>query len=566
MRKQFQYHPNPKSHSRRLVVVLVLLAIVLFGLLWRLLDLNLIERHFLLQQSNARIVRKIRLDAHRGMIVDRLGVPLAISSPVDSVWINPDLFLATSKQKQQLAKLLAIAPSYIKKQVHKNNRREFIYLKRRISPSLASKVKALKIPGVFLQREYKRFYPEGEVTAHVVGMTNVDDQGQEGLELAYNHWLSGQAGLEEVLKDRMGRTIADVALLKKPQQGRELVLSLDHRIQYSAYRELRAAMQKHHAQSGSIVVLNVKTGEILAMVNQPSYNPNNRPSDDNGRYRNRAVTDTFEPGSVIKPFNIAFALESGKYTSETKINTNPGWMEIGGYRIEDAGGVNHGVINLTQVLQESSNIAAAKILLSLQPKKYWNLLHRLGFGQRTRSGFPGEAAGSFVAHNTWYPSEVATSAYGYGISVTTLQLAHAYAVLADHGLDIPVTFLKVKSIPTGKRVIDPKVADEVVRMMEAVIKKGGTGTRAAVPGYLIAGKTGTAYIAGANGYNRHKYMASFVGIAPAEDPQLVIAVAIREPQGHHHFGGGVAAPVFSKVMAAVLRILDISPDTLPKVA
>jgi cell division protein FtsI (penicillin-binding protein 3) len=543
----------------RVKVLWVVLGVALAGLLIRLVDLNILDRTFLLRQSKARILRKISIPAYRGMITDRFGDPLAISTPVDSVWINPQLFQASNKQLQELSHLTHLSTHFIDHRARKVKGREFIYLDRLIPPPLGEQIKALDIHGVFLQREYKRFYPEGEVTAHVVGLTNIDDEGQEGLELAFNKWLTGVPGEKEVLKDRLGHVIDDVALLKKPQQGKELVLSIDHRIQYLAYRALKAAVLKYHAQAGSVVVLNVKTGEILAMVNQPSYNPNRRPKDHDGRYRNRAVTDIFEPGSTMKPFTIALALASGKYQPSDTINTNPGTMWVGGYKIRDD--LNYGVVNLTQVLQKSSNIGAAKIMLSLQPQDFWDLLRQLGFGQRTRSGFPGESAGTLVPHLTWYPSVVATLAYGYGIAVTTLQLAHAYAILANHGIKMPVSLVKVNQPPPGVRVLSAKVADTVLTMLESVVEKGGTGTRAAIPGYHVAGKTGTAYIAGPHGYYRHRFMASFVGVAPATNPQLVVAVVIRDPKGHH-FGGIVSAPVFAKVMGGALRILDIPPDDL----
>lgn len=548
---------NKTQHARRLFIVIVFLIIALFILIARLIDLNIVERAFLLKQSQARILRKISIHAHRGMILDRLGVPLAISTPVESVWINPQLFKATSSQIETLDILLKLPHGEIQKKIQENKAREFLYIERRIPPPLAEKIKALHIQGLFFQPEYKRYYPEGEVTAHVVGLTNINDQGQEGLELAYNNWLNGEDGEQEVLIDRFGHAIANVALIKKPKEGNSLTLSIDHRIQYVAYQSLKQAILHFHAQSGSVIVLKIKTGEILAMVNQPSYNPNNLPKIHDGRFRNRAVTDIFEPGSVIKPFNIALALESGKYNAHTLINTNPGWMRIGGYRIKDD--LNYGIINLTQVLQKSSNIGAAKIMLSLPPEHYWNLLQRLGFGLKTHSGFPGEANGSLKESSIWYPSVIATMAYGYGIAVSALQLAHAYAILANHGMNIPVTFIKIDQPPTGNQVIAPSVADKVIEMMKSVVNKGGTGTLAEIPDYQVAGKTGTAYIAGPNGYDRHKYMASFIGVAPASDPKLVVAVVIRDPK-LQHFGGLVAAPVFSKVMSAALRILDIPPD------
>jgi len=549
-----------KQYTWRVYFLIFFLCLALVGIVWRLFDLNVLKRNFLLSQSKARILRTVKIPAYRGMITDRFGQPFAISTPVESVWVNPKLFSATTEQVNALANILKLSPSYIQQRIRRAVHRGFVYLKRGNPPATKTSIKALEIPGIFFQKEYRRYYPDGEVAAHVVGLTNIDDQGQEGLELAYNAWLQGMPGEKEVVRDRDGHIISNIALLKKPQQGHNLALSIDHRLQYLAYRSLKAAVDRFHASAGSVVILDVKTGEILAMVNQPSYNPNNRPRQHDGRYRNRAVTDIFEPGSTIKPFNIALALESGRYTPETTINTNPGWMRIGGYKIKDDG-LDYGVINLTQVLQKSSNIGAAKIMLSLQPQDYWNLLRSMGFGQRTRSGFPGEANGTLVARETWQPSVVATLAYGYGIAVSTLQLAHAYTILADGGLKIPVSFVKVSDPAEGVRVLRSDVAHEVVKMLESVVQKGGTGTRAHIKGYRVAGKTGTAYIATSKGYDKHRYVSSFVGMAPASDPRLVVAVVIRDPKGQH-FGGVVSAPVFAKVMGGALRAMDIAPDDL----
>lgn len=547
-----------QQQTWRFYTLWCLLCVAVIGLLWRLIDLNILDRSFLLKQSKARILRVVNIPAYRGMITDRLVVPLAISTPVDSIWINPQLFQATPSQIVTLSHFLHLPIAFIKKRMQQKTKHQFVYLKRGNPPYITKEIRQLNIPGIFFQSEYRRYYPEGEVTAHVVGLTNIDDQGQEGLELAYNQWLSGKPGKMEVVKDRLGQIVADIAIVKQPIQGHDLTLSIDHRIQYLSYQALKETVSTYHAKAGSVVVLDVKSGEILAMVNQPSYNPNNRPASHDGRYRNRAVTDMFEPGSVIKAFTIALALESGKYTPNTKIDTNPGWMKIGGYRISDDE-LNFGVISLTQLLQHSSNIAAAKILLSLKPQHYYALLRALGFGQRTSSSFPGESSGTLVSNDTWVPSVVATLGYGYGMAVTTLQLAQAYAILGAGGIKKPVTFLKVKHAPTGVRVLPEKVAKTIVGMLETVVqKKGGTGTKAAVYQYCVAGKTGTAYIGGPKGYNKHHYMSSFVGLAPANNPQLVVAVVIREPQDEH-FGGLVAAPLFSKIMTGSLRLLNIPP-------
>ena len=541
---------NDQSLYRwRFILLVFLLCLLVIGIVFRLFYLNVTDRKFLLNQSEVRIVRHETVPAYRGMILDRLNDPLAISTPLDSVWVNPQEWKADATQLNSLSQLLGLEFAKIQHKISASEKRgkEFVYLKRMNPPSVGEAIKALKIKGIHIQREYKRYYPEAEVTAHVVGLTNVDDHGQEGLELAYDHWLSGQSGLKKVIKDRLGRVVEDVAWLKKPVQGKNVILSIDHRIQYLAYRALKWQVENYHAASGSVIVLDAKTGEILADVNQPSYNPNDRPKDHDGRFRNRALTDMFEPGSTIKPFTIALALQSGKYKPETTIDTSPGYMRVGGYTIKDDG-LNYGVLNLTQVLKKSSNIGAAKIMLSLSPKDYAHLLHKVGFGEITHTGFPGEARGTILDRSHWYPSVVATLAYGYGIAVTTLQLAQGYQVLADHGVKLPLTFLK-------------RSKSEVVNMLKTVVSKGGTGWRARVRGYQVAGKTGTAYIAGPHGYDKNKFIASFVGIAPASKPRLVVAVVIRDPQGQH-FGGIVAAPVFSKVMSGALRYLKIMPDNL----
>lgn len=541
--------------SWRLTVVVSMLTLAVFGLVSRLLYLSVFERAFLLRQSQARILRYVTIPTHRGIITDRLGSPLAVSTPVSSIWINPKTFAPNKQQAQQLEKILGISKAVLQRYKKKKTKREFVYLKRLISSLAADQVGALNISGLYFQREYRRYYPEGGVTAHIVGFTNVDDQGQEGIELALDSWLHGQPGKKQVLKDRLGNIITELQLLKEPIEGKNLQLSIDHRIQYVAYQHLKDAVELYHAKSGSAVVLDVNTGEILAMVNQPSYNPNDYRQKKANQFRNRAVTDVFEPGSVIKPFTVALALQSGRYQPDTKIDTDSGWMRIGGYRIRDD--LNYGVVTVTELLEKSSNIAAAKILLSLQPKEYWQLLSSLGFGRKTQSGFPGEAEGRISPQDTWVPSVIATLAYGYGLSVTPLQLAQAYAVIASGGLKRPVTFLKIAQPAVGEQIIPHHVAEEVATMLQAVVDSG-TGTRARVPGYAVAGKTGTSYIAEARGYDHRRYMSSFAGFAPAKNPKVVVVVVIQEPQGQH-FGSIVAAPVFSKIMSATLRILDIPP-------
>lgn len=542
------------------IVVLILLTIAL-GLIARLIDLTIINRQFLRKQGNARIVRSLVIPAHRGMILDRHGQPLAISTPVNAVWIDPTSFNPNFTQLRALSQLLHISPETIRAQSLHAQDKEFLYLKRGLNPSLAKQIKLLKISGVFLQNEYHRYYPEGPVMAHVVGLTNVDDEGQEGLELAYNNWLQGRSGLKKVIKDRLGRVIANVCSIHTPQPGHDLQLSIDKRIQYVAYRELNNGIKKYQADSGSVVVLDVKTGEILAMVNWPSYNPNDRIKIQDGRYRNRALTDLFEPGSTIKSFSMASVLASGEFTPTSQVDTSPGWMIVAGKRIMDEH--NNGVMDLTKILQISSNMGMSKLVLSLPAENLWHLLHGVGFGQISQSSFPGERAGSLPHFRVWNPFVLATLSFGYGLSVTALQLAQAYEVLANGGIKIPVTFLKRQGQPpVGQRIIDPTVSREVLDMLETVLRKGGTAPLARVPGYRVTGKTGTVRMVGAQGYEKHRHNSIFIGIAPASHPRLVIAVVLHDPKGNAYYGGYTAGPIFSHVMSSALHLLNISPDDL----
>jgi cell division protein FtsI (penicillin-binding protein 3) len=552
------------TYRYRYYFIIALLILCLLGLLWRLVDLTIIKRAFLQGQGDARTLRTVTVPAYRGMILDRNGEPLAISTPVDSVWVNPQEFAATATDLTKLATLLNLSRSDLHKHIEQAGDREFVYLKRSLNPQTGEAVKALKIPGVYLQPEFRRYYPEGEVTAHVLGFTNVDDHGQEGLELAYDQWLAGELGLKRVLKDRLGHTIQDVDVIKAPRSGQNLYLSIDERLQYFAYRELQAGIEKYQADSGSAIVLDARTGEILAMVNSPSYNPNNRPDGSDGSYRNRAVTDTFEPGSTIKPFSMASALVSGKYTVNSTVDTAPGYIYIDGKKNQKVTDDEHneGVIDLTTVLKVSSNVGMSKITLSLPPQHWWNMLHDFGFGQTTDSGFPGERSGLLPNYAVWNPFVLATMSFGYGLSVTPLQLAQAYAVLAEGGIKRPVTFLRVTTAPAGKQILDPKVADDIRTMLESVLTKGGTAPLARVPGYRITGKTGTAHIVGPQGYEKHHYNSIFVGIAPASDPRLVIAVVLHDPQGSQYYGGYTAGPIFAHIMGEALRLLNIPPDDL----
>ena len=552
---------SKKAHSVCRVRYFLLLSILVLAgssLVWRISYLNIFQRDFLLKQSDARIRRQINIPAHRGMITDRLGKPLAISAQVFAVWANPKLTSEEKLDLKPLASLLETTESALKKRV--DTKRSFVYLKRGLSPEVASKIKALKIPGVFMQPEYKRFYPEAEVTSHVIGFTNIDDNGQEGLELAYNTYLKGIPGKKEVIKDRMGNIVDELRSIREPKEGHDLALSLDSRVQYLAYLELKKAMTEYNATAGSIVILDAETNEVLAMVNQPSFNPNHIVGVQDGRYRNRAVTDQFEPGSTIKAFTIASILNSGKFKPTDEIDTNPGWINLDGHVVEDVH--NYGTVSVAQAVQKSSNVAMAKMALELSPNELTKTLRNVGFGESTYSGFPGESGGQIADHRTWKPIEIATLSIGYGIATTTLQLAQSYSVLANQGVKRKVSLIKVDEPSPGRRVLKAGVVDEIMKMLESVVN-GGTGRRAKVPGYRVAGKTGTAHIAGAKGYDDKRAIASFVGVAPVSKPKLVAAVVIYEPKPNH-YGGLVAAPVFSKVMAGALRLLNVPPDNVKK--
>lgn len=546
----------------RIAVVLSVVLLVPVGLVLRAFDLHIVDHDFLQGQGNARVLRNLPVSAHRGMILDRHGEPLAVSTPVDTVWADPQKFDATYAQMHQLAKVLDLKTRELKKLIatYKQQDKEFVFIKRRINPTLAQEAMDLKIPGLYTKREYRRYYPSGEVMAHLVGFTNVDDSGQEGVELAYNKSLRGIEGSQLVMIDSIGRVIKTVDMVKQPRPGKDLVLSVDRRLQYLAYRELKRAVFQHKAKSGSAVILDVRTGEVLAMVNQPSFNPNNRGDLKGYLYRNRVVTDSFEPGSTVKPFTIAAALESHLYKPSTIVNTAPGYLMVGRNTIRDEH--NYGRINLLQIIQKSSNVGASKIALSINPDLLLQVHEHVGFGELTGSGLPGEVTGTLHTPHVWRDIERATLSYGYGLAVTNLQLARAYMVLASGGYLKPVT-VQLQSEPVqGERVLPAKYTSEIIKMLQAVVEPGGTGTRAEVPGYTVAGKTGTVHKVGAHGYDENRYTSVFVGMAPAKNPRLVMAVTINDSQGDY-FGGLVAAPVFGAVMAGAMRLLDIPPDQMP---
>lgn len=545
----------PRWRARVVLGLLMLAFAVLAG---RAVYLQGVKTDFLRQKGEARFFRVVEISAHRGVIRDRHGEPLAVSTPVESVWVSPDNVRAGPEELRKLAAVLEMDVQELVTRIKEHPEREFVYLKRGLPPEAAARVAELQIEGVFLQREYRRYYPSGEATAHLIGFTNVDDDGQEGIELAYQDFLKGVPGSRRVIKDRLGRIVEDVQSLREPRPGRDLVLSVDRRIQYLAYRELKLAVEKHRARSGSIVVLDATTGEVLALANVPSYNPNDRSQAKPSRVRNRAVTDAFEPGSTLKPFTVAAALASGRFEPGTRIDTRPGSLTIGPATVRDAH--PHGILTVAEVVQKSSNIGAAKMALALPARELWSTLERVGFGTASGSGFPGEVSGRLRPYQSWRPIEQATMSYGHGISVTLLQLARAYTVFATDGRLMPISLLKVGTPPSGEPVLSPKVARAVRDMLELAVQPGGTAPAARVLGYRVAGKTGTAHKLVGGRYAPDLYVSSFVGMAPASRPRLVAAVMIDEPRAGEYYGGTVAAPVFARVMEGALRMLDVPPD------
>ncbi|HEX5418704.1 MAG TPA: penicillin-binding transpeptidase domain-containing protein [Gammaproteobacteria bacterium] len=550
--------------SRRWRSILLLAGLALGGgaLEARVLYLQLVDQDFLVAQGDDRYLRTVTISAHRGSVTDRNGEPLAVSTPVDSIWANPQELKPALDKLGELAAALGVDRDGLARRITSNMDREFVYLQRDLPPEKAAQVLSLNLPGVRTQREYRRYYPAGEVAGHVIGFTNVDDAGQEGLELEFDYWLKGQSGSKQVLQDRLGHVVGDVRLVDEPRPGRELRTSIDLRLQYLAYRELKAAVIRNKARSGSLVILDPRTGEVLAMVNQPSFNPNDRSQLDPAHYRNRAVTDIFEPGSSLKTFTLAAAIDGGFDTPSSIIDTSPGYLKVG-RQIVTRDHHDLGPVTLTTILAKSSNVGAGTIALQMQPNYMWSILSGFGIGQLTESGFPGESAGVLHDPQYWRPVEQATMAYGYGVSVTTLQLARAYAAVADGGVLRPVSFLPVDKPPKGKRVISEQTAAGVLHMMEAVVSPEGTGEQADVANYRIAGKTGTAWEAVPGGYSTDRYTSVFAGIAPVSHPRLVVVVVIMDPQGKYYYGGEVSAPVFADVMKGALRLLAVPPDALP---
>jgi cell division protein FtsI (penicillin-binding protein 3) len=545
----------PAWRSRLVLGALMAGFAVLAG---RAFYLQTMKDGFLQAKGDERYSRIIEVPAYRGRILDRNGEPLAVSSPVLAVWADPVEVQATSAQLIGLAQLLDMSPRELRHKLSAAGDRDFVSLDHWVPPETADKIAALKIPGVFQDHAFRRFYPGGEVTTHVVGFTNVDDVGQEGIELAYQDVLGGKPGSRRVIKDNLGQIVEDVASLRPAQEGRDVMLSLDARIQNIAYRALRESVERHRAKGGGIIALDVETGEVLALVNLPTYNPNNRMHVAAAQMRNRAVTDSFEPGSTMKPFTVALALERGKVSPGTVIQTAPGTLTVGTATIRDAH--PEGALTVAEVIQKSSNIGAAKIALGLPSEAMWQMFEGAGFGSAPQLGFPGEAAGRVRPFNTWRPIEQATMAYGHGIAASLVQLARAYTMFARSGDIIPLSLVKVAALPQGQRVVSEKTAGEMRRMLEMTVQPGGTAPRAQIMGYSVAGKTGTAHKVEDGGYSEDKYIASFIGFAPASRPRLIIAVMIDEPHDGQYYGGEVAAPVFASVMSGALRLLGVPPD------
>lgn len=544
------------------------IAFALFAVVaGRLFYLTVVERDFLQNQGEIRAVRTQSIPATRGMILDRRGEPLAVSTPTWSLVANPKELWSIKRDPsgnespeqeiKHLAEVMGVGRTWLQEKFEANKHRSFMYLRRQLPPHEADEIMSAKIVGVSKTKEYKRFYPAGEVASHVVGFTDIDDKGQEGIELAFDQALQGEPGRRSYVKDLSGNIIRGIGVDKTEHPGENIELSIDLRLQYLAYRELKAAVTEHRATSASAVILDVKTGEILAMVNQPSYNPNDRSKLEYEELRNRAVIDLFEPGSTMKPFTVSAALMSGEYSTETQINTAPGYMRFGRFTIRDSR--NYGVMDFEKLLVKSSNVGASKIALSLPQDAIWNMDYELGIGSPVGIGFPGEAAGVLPSHPKWHPSEIATLSYGYGLSVSTLQLAQAYMALANGGYRVPITIFKQDIPADGKQVIPRAVAKDVVKMMEAVVQKG-SGRAAQIPGYRVAGKTGTVHKVGSKGYEYDQYIALFAGMAPASNPRLAMVVMVNDPKGREYYGGEVAAPVFSRVMEGALTTLNIYPD------
>ncbi|MDZ5605095.1 penicillin-binding protein 2 [Pseudomonas sp. RP23018S] len=549
----------------RFRVVIGLLALMVGAICWRIIDLQVVDRDFLKGQGDARSLRHIPIPAHRGLITDRNGEPLAVSTPVTTLWANPKEMQAYKDRWPQLAAVLGQNPQQLTERLTQQASKEFIYLVRGLTPEQGQQVLDLKVPGVYGLEEFRRFYPAGDVTAHMVGFTDLDDHGREGVELAYDEWLAGVPGKRQVIKDRRGRLIKDIQVTKNAKAGKTLALSIDLRLQYLATRELRNAIAEQEAKAGSLVIMDVKTGEVLAMVNQPTYNPNNRRSMFPAAMRNRAIIDVFEPGSTVKPLSMSAALQSGRWKPTDKVEVYPGSLQIGRYTIKDVSRSEGPILDLTGILINSSNVGMSKIAFDIGGEAIYRVMAQLGLGQYTGLGFPGERVGNLPNHREWRKAETATLSYGYGVSVTALQLVHAYAALANDGKMVPLSILKLDKEPESSQVLPKDIAETVQGMLQQVIEAPRGVFRAQVPFYHVAGKSGTARKAtvGSKGYTENAYRSLFAGFGPMSDPRYAIVVVIDEPSKAGYFGGLVSAPVFSKVMSGTLRLMNVPPDNLP---
>ena len=555
----------PRNRARfnlrnRLLLVGGTLGLCSLALVGRAFDVQVYNNDFYLQQGDARSLREIPIPTSRGMITDRNGEPLAVSTPVESVWGNPQELLKNPARIPELAAALGVPPDYLLRKLSQRASKEFMYLQRRINPDQARAVLAHNIPGVFSQREYRRFYPQGEAMAHILGFTNIDDRGQEGLELAFDDWLRGKPGAKRVIRDGQGRTVESVDLVKAAEPGQDLTLTIDRRIQFLAHRELRSTLLRTGASSGSAVVLDVATGEVLAMANLPTYNPNAVGMGNPDTHRNRAITDVIEPGSTMKPLTVAAGLEAGVINVNTRFDTNPGWTSNGRYRTTDHH--NYGVLDTTGVITKSSNVGAAKIVARLPNKDFYDFLHKFGYGQKPGSGFPGESSGVLAQPSRWSGTTKQTMSYGYGLSATPLQIAQAYAALGNGGKLIAPTFVKGER-NEARQVLDPAIAHEVMKMMQTVTEEGGTATQGAILGYHVAGKTGTARKYNDTGGYSRRYVSFFAGVVPVLNPRFSMVVVVNDPDpGKGYYGGLVSAPVFKNVMEGALRLMDVAPDDI----
>ncbi|WP_235042027.1 peptidoglycan D,D-transpeptidase FtsI family protein [Vreelandella profundi] len=548
----------PALGGGRFLFIIIAIALASTILIGRITLLQVIDRPFLQSQGDARTLRHEAIPAHRGMITDRNGEPLAISTPVVTLWANPQELPADAIQRVMLAQALGMTLDDFESRVSRYSEREFMYLRRQMTPAAAQRILDLRTPGVYPQREYKRYYPAGEVAAQLLGVTNVDDIGQEGLELSYQSYLAGHPGQRRVIKDRRGRLVRELGVISDAQPGGELILSIDQRIQYMAYRELRAAVAKHDADGGVLVMMDARTGEVLAMANLPSYNPNNRAGLDPRGLRNQALVDVFEPGSVMKPLAMAAVLESGVVDRDALVDTSPGWMRLDQFTIRDFR--NYGELDLAGILEHSSNVGMSRLALRLSDTAIWEKYNQLGLGQAPGTGFPGESTGSLPAPVRWSRSERATLSYGYGLSVSAVQLASAYTAIANNGERLPPSLLRLSEPPQGIPAMSPSVANDLLSILETSVAAYTGGRRARVEGYRVGGKTGTVRKIGQQGYTTDAYRSVFAGIAPISDPRIVTVVMIDHPKAGEFYGGAVAAPVFSSVTGNALRLLDVPPD------